>query len=49
MEFIAVDNPHATKLTVHVLAHEREACKHAAPARTEKADHYSGNVLPVIR
>jgi DNA invertase Pin-like site-specific DNA recombinase len=80
VEFVAVDNPHANKLTVHILAavaqHEREmisartsaalkaakargkrlgnpklaeARKHAARARTEKADRYSANVLPVIR
>jgi DNA invertase Pin-like site-specific DNA recombinase len=80
VEFIAVDNPHANKLTIHILAavaqHEREmirartsaalkaakargkrlgnpklaeARKNAARARTEKADQYSANVLPVIR
>jgi DNA invertase Pin-like site-specific DNA recombinase len=80
VEFVAVDNPHANKLTVHILAavaqHEREiisartsaalqaakargkrlgnpklaeARKHAVQARTEKADRYSANVLPVIR
>jgi DNA invertase Pin-like site-specific DNA recombinase len=79
VEFVAVDNPHANKLTVHILAavaqHEREiistrtsaalkaakargkrlgnpklseARKRANRARTEKADRYSANVLPVI-
>src|SRR5258708_10497621 len=78
--FVGVDNPHATKLTIHILAavaqHEREiisartsaalkaakargkrlgnpklsdARRHAAAARTESADRYSANVLPVIR
>jgi DNA invertase Pin-like site-specific DNA recombinase len=80
VEFVAVDNPHANKLTVHILAavaqHEREiisartsaalraakargkrlgnpklseARRNAAAANREKADHYSANVLPVIR
>src|SRR5256884_3447076 len=80
VEFVAVDNPHANKLTVHILAavaqHEREiisvrtsaalkaakargkrlgnprlseARQLAAVARRETADHYSANVLPVIR
>src|ERR1700737_3702333 len=80
VEFVAVDNPHATRLTLHILAavaeHEREiisartsaalkaakargkrlgnpklseARKHATAARTESADRYSANVLPVFR
>jgi DNA invertase Pin-like site-specific DNA recombinase len=80
VEFVAVDNPHANKLTVHILAavaqHEREiisartsaalkaakargkrlgnpklsdARRRAAAARTESADRYSANILPVIR
>src|ERR1700738_763918 len=80
VEFLAADNPHANKLTIHILAavaqHEREmisartsaalkaakargkllgnpklsdARRHAAAARTESADRYSANVLPVIR
>jgi DNA invertase Pin-like site-specific DNA recombinase len=80
VEFVAVDNPHANKLTIHILAavaqHEREiisartsaalkaakargkrlgnpklseARRHATAARTESADRYSLNVVPVIR
>jgi DNA invertase Pin-like site-specific DNA recombinase len=43
VEFIAVDNPHATKLTVHILAavaqHEREiiSARTAAALRAAKA------------
>jgi DNA invertase Pin-like site-specific DNA recombinase len=61
VEFIAVDNPHATKLTVHILAavaqHEREliaqrtrdARNRAIEANRTAATRYAANVLPVIR
>ena len=80
VELIAVDNPHANKLTVHILAavaqHEREiisartsaalraakargkrlgnpklseARRYAAAAKKEKADHFSANLLPLMR
>jgi DNA invertase Pin-like site-specific DNA recombinase len=78
VEFIAVDNPHANKLTVHILAavaHREiisartsaalkaakargkrlgnpklsEARRNAAAAKKERADHYSANIIPLIR
>ncbi len=44
VEFVAVDNPHATKLSVHILAavaeHEREMMANAR--------QFAANVLPII-
>jgi DNA invertase Pin-like site-specific DNA recombinase len=53
VEFVAVDNPHANKLTVHILAavaqHEREMISERTKAEAAKRGTAALHRLPIIR